>query len=76
MKDRMKILGDIVGPALEESDWEVLRDEIRQGTEQADCGQLVDGAEVFAKTRKRVRGKRAAAEKELLPSRCPHFRAI
>jgi antitoxin (DNA-binding transcriptional repressor) of toxin-antitoxin stability system len=53
MKGSMKVLGDIVGPASEESDWEVLRDEIRQGIEQADRGELLDGAEVFAKIRKK-----------------------
>ena len=53
MKDSIKILGDIVGPPSDESDWEVLRDEIRQGTKQADRGELLDGAEVFAKIRKK-----------------------
>src|SRR5271155_4650671 len=32
MKDSIEILGDIVAPASGESDWEVLRDEIREGT--------------------------------------------
>ncbi len=36
MKDSIEILGDIVGPASEEGDWEALRDEIREGTEQAE----------------------------------------
>jgi antitoxin (DNA-binding transcriptional repressor) of toxin-antitoxin stability system len=58
MKGSMKIVGDIVSPASEESDWEVLRDEIRQGAEQADRGQFVDGAEVFAKIRKKSARRR------------------
>jgi hypothetical protein len=49
MKDSMKILGDIVGPASEEDEWEVHRDEIREDTEQADHSELVEGAEVSAK---------------------------
>jgi len=53
MKGSIKILGDIVGPASEESDWEVLRDEIRQGAERAGRGEPLDGAKVFAKIRKK-----------------------
>jgi hypothetical protein len=48
MKDSIEILGDIVGPASEVGDWEVLRDEVRLGAEQADRGELVDGADVLA----------------------------
>ena len=60
MKDSIEILGDIVSPASEEGDWEVLRDEIPHGTEQTDTGQSSDGAAAFAKIRKKnTRRKRA-----------------
>jgi prevent-host-death family protein len=51
MKGSIEILGDIVSPANEESDWKALREEIGGGVEQADRGELVDGPRTFAKIR-------------------------
>src|SRR5277367_4537603 len=51
MKGQIEIIGDIVAPAVEESEWEALRSEIQRGGDQADHGRFVDGRKTFAKIR-------------------------
>lgn len=59
MKDSIEIIGDIVGLASGEDEWEALRGDIQHGTELPDRGELLEGAEVFREDPKEKRAAKA-----------------